>query len=453
MFTLPDAITCLLMPFAALFQRRTWLKSQLLLVGAILSPGKRTVTSALRVMGLEDDRNFARYHHVLSRAVWQPLQLGRTLLWLLLQHLDQGDGPLVFGIDETLERRRGGRIKAKGIYRDAVRSSGSHFVKASGLRWISLMWLTPIPWARRTWALPFLTVLGPSERYYRERGRTPKKLTDWARQIILQLRRWLPHRSLVLVADSSYAVLDLLHFCQSLAQPVTFITRLRLDAALYEPAPPRRPGQNGRPRVKGKRLPTLKELLDFPDTCWTEALPAWYDGTTRTVEFASQTALWYHSGKHPVPIRWVLIRDPLGQFRPQALLSTDLEVAPVQIVEWFVLRWQLEVTFQEVRSHLGVETQRQWSDRAIARTTPALFGLFSWVSLASHLAQKGGPAIPRAAAWYAKPLPTFADAIALVRRDLWQASGSFSMSEGEPEITKVPTPLFNRLIGSLAYAA
>ena len=195
------------------------------------------------------------------------MQLGRTLLWLLLQHLDQGDGPLVFGIDETLERRRGGRIKAKGIYRDAVRSSGSHFVKASGLRWISLMWLTPIPWARRTWALPFLTVLGPSERYYRKRGRTPKKLTDWARQIILQLRRWLPHRSLVLVADSSYAVMDLLHFCQSLAQPVTFITRLRLDAALYKPGPPRRPGQNGRPRVKGKRLPTLKELLDFLDAC------------------------------------------------------------------------------------------------------------------------------------------------------------------------------------------
>ena len=146
MLTLPDAIISLLMPIAALFQRRTWLKSQLLLVGAILSPGKRTVTSALRVTGLEDDRNFARYHHVLSRAVWQPLQLGRTLLWLLLQHLDQGDGPLVFGIDETLERRRGGRIKAKGIYRDAVRSSGSHFVKASGLRWINLMWLPPIPW-------------------------------------------------------------------------------------------------------------------------------------------------------------------------------------------------------------------------------------------------------------------------------------------------------------------
>jgi hypothetical protein len=404
-------------------------------------------------MGLSDDRSFAQYHHVLNRAVWSPLQLGRVLLGLLLRHLDRGDAPLVFGIDETLERRRGAQIKAKGIYRDAVRSSGSHFVKASGLRWICLMWLARIPWACRTWALPVLTALAPSERYYQKLGRTPNKLTDRARQIILQLRRWLPNRSLVLVADSSYAVLELLHFCQSLAQPVTFITRLRLDAALYEPAPPRQPGQKGRPRVKGERLSTLKAHLERPDEHWTSSSVGWYDGTTRTVEFISQTAVWYHPGKPPVPLRWVLIRDPLEQFNTQALLCTDLAVAPVQIMEWFVLRWQLEVTFQEVRAHLGVETQRQWSDRAIARTTPVLFGLFSWISLAGHMLQKEQPATPRTAAWYAKPLPTFADAIALVRRDLWRASETFSMSEGEPKITKVPTPLFNRLIESLAYAA
>ena len=205
---------------------------------------------------------------------------GRTLLWLLIRYVDLGDGPLVFGMDETLERRRGKEIKAKGIYRDAVRSSGSHFVKASGLRWISLMWLTPIPWAGRTWALPVLTALAPSERYYQKLGRTPKKPTDRARQIVLQLRRWLPNRALVLVADTSYAVLDLLHFCQSLAQPVTLITRLRLDAALYEPAP-----------LKGQRLPKLKELLDCGHQDWTKASVAWYDGVTRTVELASQTAL------------------------------------------------------------------------------------------------------------------------------------------------------------------
>ena len=453
MLTLPDSILAVLLPFATLFQHRTWIKAQVLLVGAILSPGRCTVASALRVMGLSGDRNYARYHQVLNRAAWSPLRVSQVLLRLLIQHLDRGDGPLIFGIDETLERRQGPQISALGVYRDAVRSSRSHMVKASGLRWVSLMWLGLIPWAGRHWALPVLTALAPSERYYRRRGRSHQKLTDRARQITLQLRRWLPHRSLVLVGDSGYAVLDLLHFCQSLKQPVTFITRLRLDAGLYAPAPPRLPGQTGRPRVKGVRLPTLKKLLNQPTVSWTTAPVAWYDNTTRTVELTSQTAVWYHTGKPPVPIRWVLVRDPEGEFESHALLCTDPVVTPTQILEWFVLRWQLEVTFQEVRSHLGVEAQRQWSDQAIARTTPVLMGLFSWTALAAHLLQKQQPMIQRTAAWYAKPAPTFVDAIALVRRHLWLASEGFSLWPPEPDIQKFPSTLYHRLIDSLAYAA
>jgi hypothetical protein len=188
--------------------------------------------------------------------------------------------------------------------------------------------------------------------------------------MIIQLRRWLPQRYLVLVADSSYAVLELLHFCQSLHHPVTLITRLRLDAALFLPAPPRRLGQLGRPRIVGQRLPTLKSLLDRPETAWESIVVNWYDGSSRSVEINSATAVWYNRGKPTVSIRWVLIRDPLGKFEPQALLCTDPDIPARQVIEWFVLRWQLEVTFQEVRAHLGVETQRQWSDRAIARTTP-----------------------------------------------------------------------------------
>ena len=278
-----------------------------------------------------------------------------------------------------------------------MRSSRRHVVKASGLRWISLMWLGHIPWAGRCWALPFLTVLAPSERYYRRQGRPHKKLTDWARQMILQLRRWLPQRPLVLVGDNAYAVLDLLHCCQSLAQPVTLIARLRLDAALYAPAPPRQPGQNGRPPLKGRRLPALTALPDLPAVSWIEVPAAWYDGTTRTVELTSQTAVWYRSGKPPVLICWVLVRDPQGAFAPQALLCTDPSADPTQILEWFVLRWQLEVTFQEVRAHLGVETQRQWSDLAIARTTPILMGLFSWTTLAAHLVRQQRPSAHRTA--------------------------------------------------------
>ena len=153
MLTLPDAILPVLHPFATLFRSPTWLKAQILLVGAILAPGQRTVAAALRVMGLSDDRNYARYHQVLNRAVWSPRQAAGILLVLLLQHLDQGDGPLIFGIDETLERRRGPKIKSLGIYRDAVRSSRSQVVKASGLRWISLMWLGQVPSDRGRYGL------------------------------------------------------------------------------------------------------------------------------------------------------------------------------------------------------------------------------------------------------------------------------------------------------------
>lgn len=448
---MPDPIMDIMMPFAPVFQRRTWDKIPLLLVGAILAPGKRTVSSILRVMGLSAISHFAQYHHVLSRAVWSSLRVSQTLLRLLLAHLDSGQGPLVFGLDETVERRWGRKITARGIYRDAARSSRSHFVKASGLRWISLMWLAAIPWAQRVWALPFLTALAPSARYYEQWARQPKKLTDWARQMIFQLRRWLPERELVVVGDNTYAVLDLLHACQSLPNPVTVITRLRMDAALYEPAPPY--SGVGRPRKKGERLPTLQQYPDDPDTTWQLVKLKWYDGQQCQMELATGTAVWYHSGKPPVPIRWVLIRDPQGHYEPVALLCTNPDCNPVQIVEWFVLRWQVEVTLAEVRAHLGVETQRQWSDKAIARTTPALLGLFSWVTLAAHALQTEHPLPVRQAAWYAKPRPTFSDTIAFVRSHLWPHQPTFYMSPAAPEVVKMPRSLFNCLIDTLCYAA
>lgn len=451
MLNLPSVIMTLLKPFRPVFHLPTWRKVQVLLVGTILAPGKRTVTSALRAVGLTDEPGFSKYHQVLNRAVWSSRRASQILLTLLLEVLAHGCGPLVFGIDETIERRWGSKIQARGIYRDAVRSSASHFVKTSGLRWISLMWLTQIAWAQRIWALPFLTVLAPSERYYESKVRSYKKLTDWARQMIYQLRRWLPKCELVVVGDNSYAVLELLYACQQLANPVTMVTRLRLDAALYEPAPPYR-GQ-GRPRKKGRRLPTLATLLTAETTQWTQMQVTWYQETSRLMEIASATAVWYHTGKPPVPMRWVLIRDPQGHYEPVALLCTNLAYAPEQIVTWFVRRWSVEVTFEESRAHLGVETQRQWSDLAILRTTPALLGLFSWVTLLAHALFQTQPPPTQQAAWYQKPLPTFADALAAVRHLLWFYPFTFYMSPSPPDIVKVPRPLFVRLVNLLCYAA
>lgn len=417
--TLPSDYLNIIATFAPIFAKCVWRHAVVLLVGAILSPGKRTVTAALRIMGLSHEAHFQTYHRVLSRAVWSSWEVSRVLLGLLVSAF-AASGPVVIGIDDTIERRRGAKIKAKGIYRDPVRSSHSHTVKASGLRWLSLMLLVPIPWAKRVWALPFLTVLAPSQRYYHGRARAHKKLTDWARQALLQVRRWLPHRALVIVADSSFAVIALLGRMRRLTNPVCMITRFRLDAGLYQPAPARQPGQLGRSPVKGARLPTLEKVLQHAQTTWKRAtIPNWYGEGQRTVEIVSDTAVWYHTGLPPVPIRWVLIRDPKDKFKPQALLCTDLTVPPLQILKWFVWRWQLEVTFREVRTHLGVETQRQWSDRAIVRTTPALLGLFSLVTLLAHQRARRGRLPIRRAAWYVKRIPTFSDALALVRHRMW----------------------------------
>jgi len=452
MLNLPPAIMAILMPFAPLFQAKTWQKVPVLLIGTILTPGKRTVTAALRVMGLQEDGKFANYHQVLNRAVWSPLAVARCLLDGLVTRLYPDDRPLVFGIDETIERRWGQKIAARGIYRDPVRSSESHFVKASGLRWMSLMLLTPIPWAQRVWALPVLTAIAPSERYYQTRRRKPKTLTDRAQQMIKQVRRWWPNRAIVIVGDNSYAALDLLATCQALPEPVTVVTRLRLDAALYEPAPPY--VGKGRPRKKGARLPTPQQVLDAPDTTWATVEVRWYDGQTREMELASATAVWFHYGKPPVPIRWVLIRDPQGEYETACLLCTNPTVAPQQVVEWFVLRWQVEVTFEEARRYLGVETQRQWSDKAIARTTPLLLGLFTWITLVAHtLHSSGQPIIVRQSAWYAKSVPTFSDALALVRWQLWLSLPTFQTSGTAPDLMKISHPFFISLVETLCYAA
>jgi hypothetical protein len=449
----------ILAPFAPLFSERVWGHVQVLLAGTILAPGKRTVASALRAVGLEDERRFCRYHRILNRARWSSKEASRILLRLLVEAFVPEGEPLVVGIDETLERRQGKRITAKGIYRDPVRSSHSHFVKTSALRWVCVTLLAEVPWAFRIWALPFLSALAHSERYATEQGKRHKKITEWAFQLLLLVRRWHPEREIVAVADGGYASLKLLDRCRKLSKPITFITRLRLDAALYEPAPPRYPGQIGRPRIKGERLPNLSVVAEDSDAEWEPiTIIGWYGVQQRTVEVISATAVWYSTGLPAVPLRWVLIRDPQEEFDTQALLCTDLHATPERIISWFVRRWQMEATFQEVRQRLGFETQRHWSEKAIRRTAPAMLGLFSLVTLLAHRRmQQGVAGTVRQAAWYDKARPTFSDALAVVRKELWaqeeQQQEAFSGSLGDTDTVKVPRAFMDRLTDAVCYAA
>ena len=325
MLSLPITFSSVIGVFAPALSRPVWPHVKVLLTGAVLAPGKRTVTAILRIMGRRAEPNFQTYHRVLNRAVWSPLNASRLLLRLLVA-VFVPRGVVLFGLDDTIERRRGKQITAKSIYRDPVRSSHTHVVKASGWRWLGCMLLTPIAWANRVWALPCLTVRCPSERFYAQRGRGHQPMLERSWQIIQLVRRWLPRREVVFVADSSFAALEWLALVAQLPR-VSVITRLRLDAALYNPPPQRAPRTKGRPRLKGKRRPTLETVLVDEKTPWsTLTLDDWYGEGPREVEVATDTAVWYHAGKPPVAIRWGLIRDPQGHFKPQALLSTNLDI-------------------------------------------------------------------------------------------------------------------------------
>jgi hypothetical protein len=448
----PTDIMVILSCFAQVFSERTWDWVQVLVVGAILAPGKRTITSVLTVVGLSQEKQYQRYHRVLNRAKWSSLQVSKILLGLLLDAFVATDGTIVLGADETLERRKGKHIKEKGVFRDAVRSSRKHTVLAFGLRWVSMMVLVSVPWSSRVWALPFLTVLAPNEKTNLANGNRHKTSIKWVMQQISQVRCWLPTRQLVLVVDGGLIALKLGHRCRDFANSVTLVARFRLDAKLYDWPGEQPEGKPGKPPQKGQRQPSLTQRLKDPRTVWQTITISWYGGKLRTLEITSGKSLWYTRGQKPLPIRWVLVRDPLGELEPTSYLCTDLEASPEQILRWYVMRWNVEVTFEDARAHLGLETQRQWSDLSIARTTPALLGLYSLVTLLAHHLLKENSLPVRSTSWYTKREATFSDTIAFVRQHLWQHTEfAHSHSQGRP--VPIPDAVLRGLVDILSYAA
>jgi hypothetical protein len=444
---LPPGFTAWLAPFLAAFSRRTRPTVAALAMGALLSVGPRTVANCLRVLGLAEHPGFAAFHRVLNRNAWSGLALARTLLRMLVVAFIP-PGPIVIAVDHTLERRRGRHIGPSGHFYDAVRSSAERKATSRGLRWLSAMVLVEVPFAGRIWALPVLTALTPSKTWserYRQRHRP---VAEWARLMLLVLRRWLPDRPLVAIMDGEFAALELLH---ALRPRMTLISRLRRDARLFDPSCGW--DRRGRPALKGERQPSLVARTTDPATRWrrvVQASRASWRGGEGWIEYAHGTALWHHPGKPIVPILWVLVRYPDGRRGPEAFLCTDTEASPRAVLDLFNRRWSIETTYEEARAHLGVETQRQWSDPAIFRTTPLLLGLYSVVALYVQQHAERLALSPRRAAWYPKPAATFADALARLRQHLW--FGHFVTSAASTDIAESISPEARRLIEAASYA-
>ena len=446
---LPERLLLRLADLPKLFTRPTWQNVLLLVAGAILAPGKRTVTAALRILGRQQETDFPIYHGVLNKAVWSSRAVAGWLLCLLVDTFLRADAAVVIGIDDTIERRWGQKISARGIYRDPVRSSKGHFVKTSGLRWLSAQLLVHIPWVGRIMGLPFLTVLAPSKRFYADKPRSPKTLLDWARQVALQIHRWLPGRRIVIVGDTAFAAVD---FLGAVRNYVSVVTRLRLDANLYAPAPPRRPGR-GRPAVKGKRLPTLTQVLHDAGTVWQRhTVTLWYGRTNRVVEIATGTAVWYRGGSPLCRFAgcWCAIGSANYRHRPS---SAPISTPPPSISSSGSSRvgsWRLPS-----RRSVPISASKPNVSGPIWRSCapPRRCSACSRWLLSGHTTSRP------TRRWFPRPLPghpkrhcTVSDAIAAVRREIWHHQVSF-MSRASRDSIKIPRQLWDRAANALAYAA
>ena len=482
MRTLTAELLSLIVVFQPLFTKPTWEHARALLLGALLARGKRTVTACLRVVGLSDEKHFQNYHRVLNRAKWNTLLASRMLLGLIVILVP---GAIVIGADDTIERRRGRKIKGVGCYRDPVASSHKLLVKCYGLKWLSMMVLVRLPWSSRVWALPFLTVLcrarqdGQRQKVWRHHRRRPRQNKQGKAQaaarkkaalalpkstprqhktavdilmILIRLaHRWLPQRLVVLVVDGGYAAVRLALICARTPNLV-LVFRLRGKARLYDKPAPQVAGKSGPRPLKGaRRLSPIQRAADAA-TPWEEKELNWYGGKKKKMLVYSETARWQTEGETPVEIRYVITRDPEGELRDEFFATTRLDATPEEILEWVVMRWSVEVTFEEAREHLGMETQRQWSELAIARSTPCLLGLFSLVVVLARRLHPDGEVPVLTAAWYEKAEATFSDCLFTVRKHLWRST-EHTRSGREADLVYFPVNTWEHLLSCLAGAA
>ena len=447
MWSMPKAAEPLVAAFSIAFTRPTFQRVTVLILGAILALRQRTVTGILRAVGPLARGHWSDFHRVLCWRVWSTWPLGRVLATFVLE-LIPPDQPVICPVDDTTPQHKGKHVYGKGRHHDACRSTHSHIVWVWGHKWVVLAINVKFPFASRPWALPVLCALYRPEELNEKEGRRHKTPIHLAQQLIATLIHWFPERRFILVGDGGYASHALAAFCYHHRQHVTLVSRFRPDANLYEAPNGKRSAKGGRPRLKGRKLPAPSAVVkNAPRRRFTVH---WYGGQTRRVELVWGAGGWYKGGEGLVPIRWVFVHDVQGTHRDEYFFTTDLTLSADQIVSLYTGRWSIEVTFEEVRRHLGFATPRNWSAKSVLRTAPCLLGLFSLVSLI--FARLWGPARtqPRIDPWYPKKEVTFSDALAAVRRLCW--CEVLKQSPKHAGVTKLPRDLRLTLLDQLCRA-
>jgi len=444
---MPRATRSLLDTLAAVFTHPTYLRVVVLLVAAILTTGRHTVLNVLRTAGALAPGAASSYHRVFSRRRWKPLELARGLTgWVVRCCVPIGRVRLVG--DDTVDEHPGRKVFGKGKHRDPVRSSHSYTAFRWGHKWVVLAVLVRFPFAVRPWALPILAVLYRARDKDAQGKRRHKTPADWMRQMRRLVLRWFPDRQFVFGGDGSYGTHDLAVTASRSHGRLAVVSRFYGNAALYDP--PRTQKRRGRRRICGARRAK-------PETVVTETKSrrrltvSWYGGGRREVSVASGTGHWYQSGAGLAPVLWVHVRDCTGTHRDEYFFTTDLAMELAELIETYTARWSIEVTFQEMRSYVGLETTRGRSERTVLRVAPSLFGLYTIV--ACWYAQL--PVRQRrehGVEWIGKSDVTFSDAITAVRRWLWQ-EWIFAIPGHSRVFQKIRRPFRAVLLYALAPAA
>lgn len=448
MLSLPQAAEPLISAFSIAFSARTFQRVVVLLVGAILSLRQRTVTAVLQVVGPLARGHWSDFQRVLCRASWSLWPLGRVLAALILEIVPK-DQPVVVPVDDTAVQHKGKQVWGKGRHRDALRSTHSHVVWLWGHKWVVLAINVKFPFAARPWALPVLCALYRPAEQNRADGRRHKTPIRLAMQLIAVLIHWFPQRKFILVGDGGFASHELARFCHRHRRHVTLVSRFPADANLYAPPPAKRNPRGGRPRLKGRKRAAPRAVVQRSQG--QRCTVNWYGGQSRRVELVSGEGHWYKAGGGLTPVRWVFVRDVEGTHRDEYFYSSDPSLCPEQIVSLYTARWSIEVTFQEVRTHLGFTTPRNRSKKSVLRTGPCLLGLYSLVSLIHARALGGTTATPLRTPWYAKPDATFSDALRGVRWLCWESVLKESL--GHAGVAKLPRRLRLTLLDHLSRAA
>lgn len=446
----PTIPTCsaasLLREFAPAFTRPTFARAVVLALASILTVGRRSVQNLLRTVGALAPGHPSSYHRVFSRRAWSLWPLGRVLTGYILRNCVP-DGPVLVAGDDTVDEHRGDRVYGKGCHRDAVRSSHQYTAYRWGHKWVVLCVLVEFPFASRPWALPILVALYRSPKVDEAEGRRHKTCPDLMRQLLASLVRAFPARKFVFTGDGGYGTHDLADFASRHADRLTLVSRFYPKAALYGPPPPRT-GRAGRPRKRGRRLPSPNQVVRRARR--QRLSVSWYGGQRRAVEIVTSTAHWWRGGEGLVLVRWVYVHDLTGTHRDEYFFCTDPAMVAAEVVEAYTGRWSIETTFHEMRRHLGLETTSVRTKASVLRTAPTLFGLYSVVALmfAGLREAERQPAVR----WRGKATVTFSDAITAVRRRLWR-DWVFSQPAQRCALDQIPRPIRTLLLQGLAPAA